>query len=37
MSVDDNKALIRRYIAELINTGNVDRVEEFISPDFTEN
>ncbi|HPG40180.1 MAG TPA: ester cyclase [bacterium] len=36
MSVEENKALIRRYIAELINTGNVDHVEEFISPDFTE-
>jgi len=36
LSVEENKALIRRYIAELINTGNVDHVEEFISPDFTE-
>ena len=36
MSTDENKLLVRRYIDEVINTGNVDLIEQFISPDYTE-
>jgi predicted ester cyclase len=36
MSIDENKLLIRRYIEEIINTGNLDKIETFISPDYTE-
>jgi predicted ester cyclase len=36
MSIDENKLLIRRFIEEIINTGNVDEIENFISPDYTE-
>lgn len=36
MSIDQNKQLIRRYIEEVINTGNVDGIERFISPDYVE-
>ena len=36
MSVEDNKNLIRRFIYEVINTGNVTEIEKYISPDYTE-
>lgn len=36
MSIDDNKNLIRRFIEEVINTGNVDKLEEIISPNYIE-
>jgi predicted ester cyclase len=36
MSVEDNKNLIRKYIEEVINTGNTDEIEKFISPEYTE-
>jgi predicted ester cyclase len=36
MGTNDNKLLVRRYIDEVINTGNVDEIEEFISPEYTE-
>jgi predicted ester cyclase len=36
MSIDKNKLLIRRFIEEVINTGNVDEIEKFISPDYVE-
>jgi predicted ester cyclase len=36
MSVADNKALVRRYIEEIVNTGNVDRLAEFIAPDYID-
>jgi predicted ester cyclase len=36
MSVNDNKLLIRKYIEEVINTGNVDKMEEYVSEDYTE-
>lgn len=36
MSIDENKLLIRRFIEEVINTGNVDAIENFIAPDYTE-
>ncbi len=36
MSSDDNKLLVRHYIEEVINTGNVDAIEEFIGPGYVE-
>jgi len=36
MSLEENKRLIRRYIEEVVNTGNVDEIERFISPDYCE-
>jgi predicted ester cyclase len=36
MLTSNNKLIIRRYIDEVINTGNVDKIEDFISPDYTE-
>ncbi len=33
---DNNKALVRRYIEEIINTGSVGNIEEFIGPEYTE-
>ena len=36
MSINENKLLVRRFIEEIINTGNVDDIENFISPDYTE-
>ncbi len=36
MSNDESKALVRRYYEEVISTGAIDAVEEFISPDYVE-
>lgn len=36
MSADENKLLVRRYYEEVVNTGNVDQLAEFVSPDFVE-
>ena len=36
MSVDANKRLVRRFIEEVVNTGDVDRIEAFIAPDYVE-
>jgi predicted ester cyclase len=36
MSTSDDKLLIRRYIEEVINTGNVDKIDQFISADYVE-
>jgi predicted ester cyclase len=33
---DENKLLVRRYYQEVVNTGDVNRLTEFISPDFVE-
>ena len=32
----ENKRLVRRFIEEVINTGDVDRLRDFIAPDFRE-
>ena len=32
MAVAENKALVRRYLEEVVNTGDVDRLAEFIAP-----
>jgi predicted ester cyclase len=36
VSSEQNKSLVRRYYEEVINTGDVDRLTEFISHDFVE-
>ena len=36
MSTEENKRLVRRYIEEIVNTGNVDDLAEFISPDYRD-
>jgi hypothetical protein len=36
MPAEKNKAIIRRYYEEFVNTGKVDGIEEFISQDYTE-
>ena len=36
MSADENKLLVRRYYKEVVNTGNVDQLAEFISPAYVE-
>ena len=36
MTTDQNKLVVRRYIEEVANTGNLDRIAEFISPDYVE-
>ena len=36
MSVDRNKQLVRRYYEEVVSTGNVDNIADFISPDYVE-
>ena len=36
MSIDGNKRLVRKFIEEIINTGNVENIEAFIAPGYTE-
>ncbi len=36
MSKQKNKRLVRRYYEEVGNTGDVDRIADFISPDYVE-
>ena len=36
MSVDENKALVRRFITDAWNHGNVEAVDELLAPDFQE-
>lgn len=36
MSTEENKLIVRRYIEEVVNTGNVDGIARFISPDYVE-
>jgi predicted ester cyclase len=36
MSVEENKRLIRRYIEEVVNTGNVENLGQYIAPDYRE-
>ena len=37
MSAVENKLLIRRFIEEVVNTGNVDTLSDFIAPDYIDN
>ena len=34
--LEENKALIRRFVSEVINKANIDAIDEFASPDFIE-
>ena len=36
MSLENNKLIVRRYIEEVINTGKIDEIEDYISTDYTE-
>ena len=36
MTSDQNKLLVRRFLEEVVNTGNVDRMAEFISEEYVE-
>jgi predicted ester cyclase len=36
MSLDDNKLLIRNYYEKVVNTGNVNEIEKYISPSYYE-
>ena len=36
MSSQNNKDVVRRYYEDVVSTGDVDRVPDFISPDYTE-
>ena len=36
MPTEENKRLIQRYVEEVVNTGNVDGIAEFISPEYVE-
>ncbi len=36
MSTELNKKIIQRYVEEIINTGNVEKIGEFIDPEYTE-
>jgi predicted ester cyclase len=36
VSLAENKALVRRYYEEVVNTGAVDRLADFLSPDYAE-
>jgi predicted ester cyclase len=37
MSVAENKLVVRRFIEEVVNTGNVAKLTDFISPDYVDN
>ncbi len=36
MSIQDNKKLVRRYYEQIFNTGSVEEIRGFISPDYVE-
>jgi predicted ester cyclase len=36
MSAADNKLLVRKFIEEIVNTGDTGRLHEFVSADFRE-
>ena len=36
MSTEKNKAIIRRFYEEVVNTGNVDLIENFLTLEYTE-
>jgi predicted SnoaL-like aldol condensation-catalyzing enzyme len=37
MSTEQNKTLVRQFIEEFLNQGNVDLAKEIVAPDFIEN
>jgi predicted ester cyclase len=36
MTPDQNKTLVRRYYEEVFNSGDISRLKDFVSPDYTE-
>ena len=36
MSLEENKLLVRRYIEEVVNPNDLDRLGDFIGPDYVE-
>ncbi len=36
MPLEQNTLLVRRFYEEIINTGEVDRIESFVAPEYTE-
>jgi predicted ester cyclase len=36
MSTAENKLLVRRYLEEVVNTGDVDRIAEFVAPEYVD-
>lgn len=36
MSIEENKLIVREYIEEVVNTGNIDIIEKYISKDYVE-
>lgn len=36
MSNEENKLLVRRYYEEVVNTGAVEKVPQFVSPEYSE-
>lgn len=36
MTSEENKSLVRRYYEEIVSSGDVGRLDEFISPDYVE-
>jgi predicted ester cyclase len=36
MSLEENKRIVRRYYEEVGNTGNIDAIEQYISPEYVE-
>ena len=36
MNAHDNKALVRRFYAEVVSAGDLSRVEEFIAPEYLD-
>lgn len=36
MTSEENKLLVRRFYEEVVNTGNVDAIERFLAPEYTE-
>lgn len=36
MSVEKNKDIVRRFYEEVVNTGNIDGIEKFLSEEYTE-
>ena len=36
MSLEENKKIIRDYIEKVINTGNIEGIDKYISEDYTE-
>jgi len=36
MSTTENKLLVRRFIEQVVNTGDTGRLQEFVAPDYRE-